>query len=109
MLLSNSKRLSDVEDIHSEVQVHRSLSTEDKRKLLQEVNKIRTTWRTLEEKMEVAVKKLVRNIQTPRDFITCVSHAGSRWSTCRSRVYRMQVVGGPHIDHVQFMCSSYIN
>jgi flagellar biosynthesis chaperone FliJ len=56
-MLANENRLNSIIKLHEEMQQHQTLSVEDKRKLQQEMNKIKTTWKTLEEKMEAAVKR----------------------------------------------------
>ena len=56
-MLANENRLNSIIKLHDEMQQHQTLSAEDKRKLQQEMNKIKITWKTLEEKMEAAVKR----------------------------------------------------
>ena len=56
-MLANENRLNSIVRLHEEMQQHQTLSVDDKRKLQQEMNKIKTTWKTLEEKMEMAVKR----------------------------------------------------
>ena len=59
-MLANEERLNSTVQLYKEIQKQPSLSAEDKRKLQQEMNKIKTAWKTLEEKMEAAVKKWVK-------------------------------------------------
>ena len=56
-MLANEERLNSTVQLYKEIQKQPSLSAEDRRKLQQEMNKIKTAWKTLEEKMEAAVKK----------------------------------------------------
>ena len=56
-MLANENRLNAIIKLHEEMQLHQTLSAEDKRKRQQEMNKIRTNWKALEEKMEAAVKR----------------------------------------------------
>ena len=56
-MLANENRLNSIVKLNEEMQQHQTLSVDDKRKLQQEMNKITTNWKTLEEKMETAVKR----------------------------------------------------
>ena len=56
-MLANENRLKHIIKLHEEMQQQQIFSDDDKRKLLQETNKIKTTWKTLEEKMEATVKR----------------------------------------------------
>lgn len=56
-MLANENRLNSIVRLHEEMQQHQTLSVDDKRKLQQEMNKIKTSWKNLEEKMEMAVKR----------------------------------------------------
>lgn len=58
-MLANENRLNSIVRLHEEMQQHQTLSVDDKRKLQQEMNKIKTSWKNLEEKMEMAVKRYV--------------------------------------------------
>ncbi|XP_028414134.1 dystrophin-like isoform X2 [Dendronephthya gigantea] len=57
-MLANESRLNSIIKLHEEMQHNQTLSAEDKRKRQQEMNKIKTNWKTLEEKMETAVKRI---------------------------------------------------
>ena len=56
-MLANENRLNSIVRLNEEMQQHQTLSVDDKRKLQQEMNKIKANWKTLEEKMETAVKR----------------------------------------------------
>jgi septal ring factor EnvC (AmiA/AmiB activator) len=56
-MLANEKRLNSIIKLHEEMQQHQTLAAEDRRKLQQEMNRIKTNWKSLEEKMETTVKR----------------------------------------------------
>jgi predicted nuclease with TOPRIM domain len=56
-MLANENRLNSIIKLHEEMQQHQTLAAEDRRKLQQEMNRIKTNWKSLEEKMETTVKR----------------------------------------------------
>lgn len=72
-MLANENRLNSIVRLNEEMQQHQTLSVDDKRKLQQEMNKIKTNWKTLEERMETAVKRYA---------VKELSHMNFVWAKC---------------------------
>ena len=59
-MLSNKNRFESLATLNDELQGHYSLADEDKRRLQQDINKLKKNWQSLEDKVETNLKRSVK-------------------------------------------------